>query len=111
MSDELKEIPQPGSIIRYAAWNGMVLDVFKSDTSDKHILQIMFAKNIYKQQPAELHIYEDLRSGLLLPSTREALSEELACLNETALVEAGKLLEKAISPIEMPIPAATEPHK
>src|SRR5512138_1825339 len=94
-SEETTVIPQPGSIVRYAAWNGVVLDVFKSDTSDKHILQIMFAKNIYKQQPAELHIYEDLRSGLLLPSTREALSEELARLNETALVEAGKLLENA----------------
>jgi hypothetical protein len=34
--------------VRYAAWSGVVLDVFKSDTSDKHILQIMFAKNIYK---------------------------------------------------------------
>ena len=65
MSDELKETPRPGSVIRYAAWNGVVLDVFKSETSDKHILQIMFAKNVYKQQPAELHIYEDLKSGLL----------------------------------------------
>lgn len=111
MSEELKETPQPGSIIRYAAWNGMVLDVFKSDTSEKHILQIMFAKNIYKQQPAELHVYEDLKSGLLLPSTQEALSEELARLKETALAEAGKLLGKAISPVEIPIPVRTEPHK
>ena len=70
MSDELKEIPQPGIVIRYAAWNGVVLDVFKSATSDKHILQIMFAKNIYKQQPAELHIYEDLKSDLLVSSSR-----------------------------------------
>ena len=105
MSDELKEIPQPGSIIRYAAWNGVVLDVFQSETSDKHILQIMFARNIYKQQPAELHIYEDLNSGLLQPSTREALSEELTRLDETARAEADKLLEKAVSPVEMSIPA------
>ena len=99
MSEELKEIPQPGSVFRFDPWNGVVLDVFKSDTSDQHILQIMFAKNIYKQQSAELHVYKDLRSGLLLPPTREALSEELARLNEAALVEAIKLLEKAISPI------------
>ena len=108
MSEELKEIPQPGTIIRYAAWNGVVLDVFKSETSDKHILQIMFAKNIYKQQPAELHIYEDLRSGLLLPSNREALMEELKRLNENALAEVDKLLAKIATPVEIP---ATAPHK
>ncbi len=108
MSEELKEIPQPGSIVRYAAWNGVVLDVFKSDTSDKHILQIMFAKNIYKQQSAELHVYEDLRGGLLLPSNREALMEELKRLNENALAEVDKLLVKIATPVEIPAPA---PHE
>ena len=108
MSEEMNEIPQPGSIIRYAAWNGVVLDVFKSDTSDKHILQIMFAKNIYKQQPAELHIYEDLRSGLLLPSNREALMEELKRLNENAQAEVDKLLEKIAAPVEIPAVATRE---
>ena len=108
MSEELKEIPQPGSVIRYAAWNGVVLDVFKSKTSDKHILQIMFAKNIYKQQPAELHVYEDLRGGLLLPSNRETLMEELKRLNENALAEVDKLLAKIATPVEI---RATAPHK
>ena len=101
MSEETNVIPQPGSVIRYAAWNGVVLDVFKSDTSDKHILQIMFAKNIYKQQPAELHVYEDLRSGLLLPSNREALMEELKRLSENAQAEVDKLLEKIAAPVEI----------
>ena len=108
MSEELKEIPQPGSIVRYAAWNGVVLDVFKSDTSDKHILQIMFAKNIYKQQPAELHVHEDLRGGLLLPSNREALMEELKRLNENALAEVDKLLAKIATPVESPARASHE---
>ena len=108
MSEELKEIPQAGSIVRYAAWNGVVLDVFKSETSDKHILQIMFAKNIYKQQPAELHIYEDLRSGLLLSSTREVLMEELKRLSENAQAEVDKLLEKIATPVEIPAPATRE---
>ncbi len=105
MSEELKEIPQPGSIVRYAAWNGVVLDVFKSDTSDKHILQIIFAKNIYKQQPAELHVYEDLKGGLLLLSNREALTEELKRLNENALAEVDKLLAKIATPVEVSAPA------
>lgn len=108
MSEELKEIPQPGSIVRYAAWNGVVLDVFKSDTSDKHILQIMFAKNIYKQQSAELHVYEDLRGGLLLPSNREALMEELKRLNENALAEVDKLLAKITAHVEIPAVATRE---
>src|SRR6266508_6916502 len=104
-SEENNVIPQPGSIVRYAAWNGVVLDVFKSDTSDKHILQIMFAKNIYKQQHAELHVYEDLRGGLLLPSNREALMEELKRLNENALAEVDKLLAKIATPVEVSAPA------
>ena len=108
MSEETNVIPQPGSVIRYAAWNGVVLDVFKSETSDKHILQIMFAKNIYKQQPAELHVYEDLRGGLLLSSNREALMEELKRLNENALAEVDKLLAKIATPVEISAPA---PHK
>jgi hypothetical protein len=108
MSEELKEIPQPGNIVRYAAWNGVVLDVFKSTTSNKHILQIMFAKNIYKQQPAELHVHEDLRGGLLLPSNREALIEELKRLSENAQGEVDKLLAKIATPVEIPAPATRE---
>lgn len=100
MSDELKEIPQPGTVVRYAAWNGVVLDVFKSQASRKHILQIMFAKNIYKQQHAELHIYEDLKSELLFPSNREALLDELKHLNENALADADRLLEKITASVE-----------
>ena len=102
---EQNEIPQPGSIFRYAAWNGVVLDVFESTTSGKHILQIMFAKNIYKQQPAELHVYEDLRGGLLLPSNREALMEELKRLSENAQAEVDKLLGKIATPVEISPPA------
>ena len=101
-TSEQNKIPQPGSIVRYAAWNGVVLDVFASISSGKHILQIMFAKNIYKQQPAELHVYEDLRGGLLLPSSREALDEELKRLNENALGEVDKLLAKITGPVEVP---------
>ena len=108
MSEETNVIPQPGIVIRYAAWNGVVLDVFNSETSDKHILQIMFAKNIYKQQPAELHIYEDLRSGLLLPSSREALIDELKRLSENAQAEVDKLLDKIATAVEIP---ATSPQK
>jgi hypothetical protein len=101
-TSEQNKLPQPGSIVRYAAWNGVVLDVFASISSGKHILQIMFAKNIYKQQPAELHVYEDLRGGLLLPSSREALDEELKRLNENALGEVDKLLANITAPVEVP---------
>ena len=108
ISEETNGIPQPGSVIRYAAWNGVVLDVFKSDKSNRHILQIMFAKNIYKQQPAELHVYEDLRGGLLLPSNREALMEELKRLSENAQAEVDKFLGKIATPVEIPAIATRE---
>ena len=68
----------------------------------------MFAKNIYKQQPAELHGYEDLRGGLLLPSNREALDDELKRLNENALGEVDKLLAKITTPVEVPAVATGE---
>ena len=108
MSNETKEIPKAGSVIRFGPWNGVVLDVFESTTSGKHILQIMFAKNIYKQQPAELHVYEDLRGGLLLPSNREALMEELKRLSENAQAEVDKLLGKIATPVEIPAIATSE---
>jgi hypothetical protein len=100
MSDQNNETPQPGSIIRFGPWHGVVLDVFESKTSGKHILQIMFAKNIYKQQPAELHVYEELKSGILLPSDRESLTAELQRLSENARMEAASLLEKLPGPVE-----------
>ena len=103
MSDQNNEIPQPGSIIRFGPWNGVVLDVFESKTSGKHILQIMFAKNVYKQQPAELHVYEELRSGLLLPSDRKALTAELQRLSQNARSEAASLLDKIPKPVELPV--------
>ncbi len=99
-------IPQIGSVVRFGAWNGVVLDVFESTTSKKHIIQIMFAKNIYKRQPAELHILEDLSEGLLVSSTKDLLKEELTRYNSSALLEADQLLEKAIT--ESPKPIETE---
>jgi hypothetical protein len=99
-------IPQIGSVVRFGVWNGVVLDVFESSTSTKHIIQIMFAKNVYKRQPAELHILEDLGDGLLVLSTKEALKEELSRYNSSALAEADQLLEKVVN--ESPNPVETE---
>jgi hypothetical protein len=87
-----KDIPQVGSAVRFGTWNGVVRDVFESPTSNKHIIQIMFAKNIYKRQPAELHILEDLGEELLVSSTKELLMEELARYNSSALAESEQLL-------------------
>ena len=58
--------------------------------------------------PAELHVYEDLKSGLLLSSDREALIEELKRLNEIVLAEIGKLLAKIATRVESAAPATRE---
>ena len=71
-------------------------------------MQIMFAKNIYKQQPAELHVYEDLKSGLLVSSSREALTEELKRLNDNVQAEVDQLLAKIAAPVELPTSAIRE---
>ncbi|MEP0805863.1 MAG: hypothetical protein HRF47_10250 [Chloroflexota bacterium] len=69
-------IPTVGDFVRLGTWVGVVLDVFASETSTKHILQIFFAKNIYKQQPPELHILEDI-SEILSAATADDLEDEL----------------------------------
>jgi len=53
-------------------------------------------------------VYEDLRGGLLLPSNREALMEELKRLSENAQAEVDKLLEKIEAPVEIPVPPTRE---
>jgi hypothetical protein len=98
--------PTVGSVVRFGAWNGVVLDVFESTVSKKHIIQIMFAKNVYKRQPAELHVLEDLGDGLLMSSTKELLQEELTRYNASALEEAAQLLEKVM--VVTPTPTAAE---
>lgn len=48
-----EDIPELGSFIRVAAWTGIVRDIFISAVSGRVILQIYFAKNVYKQQRPE----------------------------------------------------------
>ena len=61
-------IPKPDEIVRLGVWVGVVLDVFKSETTGKHIAQIKFAKNVYKQQPrGTSRVGGSLRSHATLP--------------------------------------------
>ena len=72
-------IPKPDEIVRLGVWVGVVLDVFKSETTGKHIAQIKFAKNVYKQQPAELHVLEDLSEAMqLCLVSKEDLEREVS---------------------------------
>lgn len=87
-------IPKPQDVIRMGPWVGVVLDVFESETSDKHILMVQFAKNIFKQQPYELHVLEDM-DAILAPATVEELHAELARYEQQAQAEAGRLVTKA----------------
>ncbi len=69
-------IPAVGQLVRVGSWVGVVVDVFMSDASDKHIVRINFVKNIYKQQPPELHILEDIEN-VLTAATAEDLQQEI----------------------------------
>ena len=81
MTDNQTFLPKPGEIIRVGVWVGVVQDVFESPTSGKHVMQVLFAKNLYKQQAAEVHIIEDL-SMLLQPATQADLTAEVKRLDE-----------------------------
>jgi hypothetical protein len=69
-------IPAVGQLVRVGSWVGVVVDVFMSDASDKHIVRINFVKNIYKQQSPELHILEDIEN-VLTAATAEDLQQEI----------------------------------
>ncbi len=69
-------IPAVGQLVRVGSWVGVVIDVFMSEASDKHIVRINFVKNIYKQQPPELHILEDIEN-VLTAATAEDLQQEI----------------------------------
>ena len=86
-------VPKPQDVIKMGPWVGVVLDIFASETSDKHILMVQFAKNVFKQQPFELHILEDM-DAMLSPATLEELHDELARYEQQAQAEAGRLLTK-----------------
>ncbi len=69
-------IPTVGQLVRVGSWVGVVVDVFMSDASDKRIVRINFVKNVYKQQPPELHILEDIENVLMI-ATAEDLQQEI----------------------------------
>ncbi len=68
-------IPAVGQLVRVGSWTGVVLDVFMSETSNKHIVRINFVKNIYKQQPPELHILDDIENVLTMATVQDLEQE------------------------------------
>jgi len=91
-------IPAVGQLIRVGSWVGVVIDVFTSETSNKHIVRINFVKNIYKQQPPELHILDDIENVLTMATVQDLekeieryekrKQEELEALRDQAKVTA-----------------------
>ena len=88
----------PGMLVRVSNWIGVVLDVFQSSTSNQKVVKINFVKNVYKQQPPELHIVEDIQPILSVVTIEDFNSEieryermkekELAALREKLTVAA-----------------------
>jgi len=88
----------PGMLVRVSNWIGVVLDVFQSSTSNQKVVKINFVKNVYKQQPPELHIVEDIQPILSVATIEDFNSEieryermkekELAALREKLTVAA-----------------------
>ena len=83
----------PGTIVRVGAWVGVILDTLTSPTSNQTILQINFVKNIYKQQPPELHLLENLQ-GLLNIATVDEFETEVKRYEEMKEKELGALRAK-----------------
>jgi hypothetical protein len=70
-------VPRVGDIVRLNTGVGVIVDIFKSRTTKKTVLQIQFAKNVVKLQPAEF-IPLDLAQELsIVPTSKYRLMEEL----------------------------------
>lgn len=79
----LNNIPHPGDLIRVNIWNGLVKNVYVNGDRDNPVIEILFAKDIFKSQAAEFHRWQDLAPHTIT-STPELLAQEIATL-KTAL--------------------------
>lgn len=86
-----EDIPELGSFIRVAAWTGIVRDIFISAVSGRVILQIYFAKNVYKQQRPETHYLDEI-ANILEPSSLEIFQQEIQRYEEMKDKELRELL-------------------
>ena len=71
----------PGDVVQLSVWCGVVQDIYTSAHTGDIVLKILFAKNIYKGQPAELHSAQDL-AGKLKRADRDQLAAEVELLQQ-----------------------------
>lgn len=86
-------IPKIGDLIKVNVWHGRVLDVFTSTASGEIVVKILFAKNIYKGQDAELHTLADL-GGHIQSATYGELAREIETLERKQAERKNILLGK-----------------
>lgn len=88
-------IPKIGDLIRINVWCGKVLDVYTSSASGEIVVKILFAKNVYKGQDAELHALADL-GGQVQAATPEQMTREIETL-ERKQTERKNILLKGVT--------------
>ena len=69
----------PGDFVKFKIWNGKVEDVFESPVTGQKVVRVLFAKNLLKDQPAELLPLDD---DAFEPSNLEAFEAEFAAGRE-----------------------------
>ena len=72
---------KPGDVVQLSVWCGVVQDVYASAHTGEIVLKILFAKNIFKGQPAELHTAHDLQ-GKLKRANVSQLAAEIELLQQ-----------------------------
>lgn len=70
-----------GAIVQVSVWCGIVQDVYTSAHTGEIVIKILFAKNVFKGQSAELHSARDLQ-GKMKPAPREQLAAEIELLQQ-----------------------------
>lgn len=71
----------PGELVQVSIWCGIIQDIYASASTGEIVFKILFVKNIFKGQPAELHSAHDLQ-GKIKRIEREQLAAEIELLQQ-----------------------------
>jgi hypothetical protein len=69
-------IPSAGEIVKVNCWNGIVRNVYTNGDANNPVVEIQFAKNVFRGQSSEYHKWLTLQDSTTR-SSRELLEQEI----------------------------------
>ena len=72
----MKTYPAKSSIVKVACWNGIVMNIYLNGDAENPVVEILFAKNVFRGQQSEYHRWASLSDHTEV-STSQALVQEI----------------------------------